>query len=433
MTGQLAPAETAPFHILVKPTGSACNLNCDYCFFLRKGELYRGHRQRMSNETLDAYLGQLLGAHPDGEVSVAFQGGEPTLMGLDFFRSAVSLADKHRRSGQTLAFTFQTNATLIDEEWAAFLADNGFLVGVSIDGPEDVHDAYRHGADGSPTHARVMQAIRLLDAAGAEWNAMTAVSHASEGRGREVYEFLRDEARAGFIQFIPIVERPTDAVGTPIGTETTERSISPAGYGRFLADAFDTWIRRDVGTVFVQDFDVALSAWAGEGNPLCVHAPTCGRALALEFNGDLYSCDHFVDPEHLLGNLAEERLSELVESEAQRLFGEAKLKTLPPECAGCRVRFACHGGCPKDRFAPGTTEEPSNYLCEGYLTFFEYIGEPMSVMARLLHEGRAPAEIVGMLAERDRRREVAMAATGRNDPCPCGSGRKFKQCHGAAS
>lgn len=432
MTEQPAPSVSQPFHILAKPTGSACNLACDYCFFLRKAALYPGHPQRMSDDILVSYLEQLLGAHSDGDVAVAFQGGEPTLMGLDFFRSAVTLAEKHRRPGQTVAFSIQTNATLLDEEWAAFLADNRFLVGVSIDGPADVHDAYRHGTDGSPTHARVMQAIRLLDAAGAEWNALTTVSRASEHLGRRVYEFLRDEAGAKFIQFIPIVQRTTDTAGTPIGIETTERSISPVGYGRFLADVFDVWVARDVGTVFVQDFDVALAAWAGEGNPLCVHAPTCGRALALEFNGDLYSCDHFVDPEHLLGNIGEVRMAVHVDSEAQLAFGETKLDGLPSECERCDVRFACHGGCPKDRFVPSATGAPSNYLCEGYRAFFKYIDEPMSVMAGLLAADRAPAEIVGMLAERNRQRDATMAAAGRNDPCPCGSGRKFKQCHGAA-
>ncbi len=432
-TGSIAPVGTAePFHLLAKPTGSACNLACDYCFFLGKSALYPHERQRMSEEDLDTYVRGLFAAHPDGEVSVAFQGGEPTLMGLDFFRAAVTAAERHRGPRQTPVYSIQTNATLVDEEWATFFSDNGFLVGVSIDGPADVHDVFRHDASGRGTLESVVRAIRCLDDAHVDWNALTTVNRASEGRGAEIYEFLRDEAGARYIQLIPIVERPVDDMATPVGAGVTDRSISASGYGAFLKDVFDVWVRRDVGEVYVQDFDVALAAWAGAGNPLCVHAPTCGRALALEFNGDVYSCDHFVDPEHRLGSLAQHSLSELVESEAQRAFGLAKRETMPHKCLDCPVAFACQGGCPKDRFMPTEEGPDANYLCDGYLAFYRHVHEPMSVMARLLAAERAPAEIMELVAQGDRARAEAFAGAGRNDACPCGSGRKFKHCHGAA-
>ena len=385
----------------------------------------------MSDATLDRCLQQHFAAHPDGDVNVAFQGGEPLLMGLDFFRRVVALSEGHRRPEQVAVYSIQTNATLLDPEWAAFLSEQDFLVGVSIDGPAEVHDAYRRTAAGEPTHARVMRSIELLAASGVQWNALTTISNASNGRGREIYEFLRDEARARFIQFIPIVERPTDEAGTPFGTAVTERSISSRGYGSFLTDVFDLWVRRDVGEVYVQDFDVALAAWAHEGHPLCVHSPTCGRALAVEFNGDVYSCDHFVDPPHLLGNVEATTLDSIVESAAQLSFGQAKLDDLPVSCNDCAVMFACNGGCPKDRFlAAEGGSPPTNYLCDGFRMFYEHISEPMSGMAALLAANRAPSEMVGLIGESDRRRDAAFNAAGRNDPCPCGSGRKFKQCHG---
>jgi len=421
------------FHMLAKPTGSACNLACEYCFFLRKSELYPGQRQRMSDETLDAYLSQLLDAHPDGPVNIAFQGGEPTLMGVDFYRRAVELVEEHRRPGQEPVYSIQTNATLIDAEWASFLAENRFLVGVSIDGPADVHDAFRHTNSGEPTHESVVKGIRALNEAGTEWNALVTVNRASEGRGADVYRFLRDQAGARFIQFIPIVERETDATGTPTGSAVTERSVTAQVYGAFLADVFDVWVRADVASVFVQDFDAALAAWAGEGNPICVHAPVCGRALALEFNGDAYSCDHFVDGEHLLGNLHDTPLATLTESETQRLFGADKEMSMPAECETCEVKFACHGGCPKDRFVPSQDgQPPSNYLCEGYRRFYRYVDEPMRVMAALLAQDLPPSDVMQLVAEVDAERDAALASAGRNEPCPCGSGHKYKHCHGAA-
>jgi uncharacterized protein len=439
----LPPGAPATFHLLAKPTGAICNLDCTYCFFLSKEMLYPGSRFRMADELLDTYLRQLIEAHAGApEVTVAWQGGEPTLMGLDFFRRSVELAEKHRMPHQRIAYTIQTNGTLIDDEWAAFFRKNDFLVGISIDGPREIHDAYRVDKGGKGSFDRVMNGLGHLRRGGVDWNALTTVHAGNERRGRDVYRFLRDECGAEFVQFIPIVERATAetfAVAnagwgervkdrplyTQEGTLVTERSVSPGGYGRFLIDVFEEWVRRDVGRVYVQMFDVALANWYGEPPGLCVHSETCGLALALEHTGDLYSCDHFVEPAYKLGNIAEHRMIDLIVSPRQRAFGEAKRDTLPRFCLECDVRFACHGGCPKDRFAVTPDGEAGlHYLCPSYKAFFGHIRPVMDTMCELLRQDRAPAEVVGRYAAEDARR-------GRNDQCTCGSGRKWKACHGA--
>ena len=400
-----------PFHLLAKPTGAICNLDCKYCFFLSKEKLYPNSSFRMSDELLEAYIEQYLASQPGPEINVAWQGGEPTLMGLDFFRKSIELERRFQRPGTTVLNTIQTNGVLLDHEWCAFFKQHGFLVGISIDGPRDLHDAYRVDKGGGPTFDRVMRGLALLQEHGVEFNVLTTV-HAKNGdHPLRVYRFLRDEAGAGFIQLIPIVERRESGEGV------TERSVGAAQFGRFLTAIFDEWVRRDVGRVFVQMFDVALAAWAGEPPALCVFSPTCGDALALEHNGDLYSCDHFVEPKHLLGNIRKLPMAELAGSEQQGSFGRAKLETLPKYCRECSVRFACHGGCPKDRFIDTPDGDPHlNYLCAGYKAFFQHVDRPMRAMTALLRVGRAPAEVMFEFAER-------------NDPCPCGSGKKLKRCH----
>ena len=435
------PRPPGGFHLLAKPTGAQCNLDCAYCFFLSKEMLYPDSRFRMSDETLDSYLRQLIESHAGmPEVTIAWQGGEPTLMGLDFFRRSVEIAERYLEPGQRALHTMQTNATLIDAEWAGFLAEHGFLVGVSIDGPEEVHDAYRVTRGGRGSFSQVMEGLTHLRDAGVEWNALTTVHAANAGRGREVYRFLRDGCGARFVQLIPIIERVAEGAGdgevpwsswrdrplyVQTGERVTGRSVTGEGYGRFLIDVFEEWVRRDVGEVYVQMFDVALANWVGEPPGLCIHSETCGNALALEHTGDLYSCDHFVEPGHLLGNIADRHMLDLVGSPAQERFGNDKRDTLPAFCRGCEVRFACHGGCPKDRFIRTPDgEDGLNYLCAGYTAFFHHVDASMREMAGLLAAGRAPSEIV----ERTRRRD---AARGRNEPCPCGGGRKWKRCHGA--
>jgi uncharacterized protein len=432
------------FHLLAKPTGAVCNLDCSYCFFLSKEMLYPGSRFRMADELLELYLRQLLEAHARSpEVVVAWQGGEPTMMGLDFFRRSVALAEGMKRPGQRIVYTIQTNGTLLDDAWGRFFAEHGFLVGLSIDGPREIHDAYRVDKAGKGSFDRVMAGLEVLRRAAVEWNALTTVHAANEARGREVYRFLRDDCGARFMQFIPIVERAT-AETLPIanagwgervkdrplylqeGTLVTERSVSPGGYGRFLVDVFEDWKRRDIGEVYVQMFDVALANWYGEPPGLCVHSETCGLALALEHTGDLYSCDHFVEPRFKLGNIRETRMIDLIVLPQQEAFGLAKRDALPPFCRECDVRFACHGGCPKDRFTlTPDGDRGLHYLCPSYKAFFHHIGPTMRAMCDLLRVERAPAELMRISAAEDARR-------GPNDPCPCGSERTWERCHGTS-
>lgn len=404
----------AAFHVMAKPTGAICNLDCEYCFFLSKEQLYPGSGFRMEPRVHEAYIEQLLGAHGDAaEVVVAAQGGEPTMMGLDFFRRTLELEERYRKPGQRILNTLQTNGTLLDDEWGAFLREHDFLVGLSVDGPRAMHDAFRVDKGGKPTFDRVMRGLDVIRRHGVEWNALTTVNSANGDHGREVYRFLRDDLGARHIQFIPIVERVTPEM-LPLaeagwghhsgerpmyrqqGDRVTHRTVGAEQYGRFLVEVFDEWVRLDVGDVFVLDFDTALGHWLGlEGVGTCVHARTCGSALALEHNGDLYSCDHYVEEDYRLGNIAEGRsLLELAISPQQAAFGEAKLTTLTDQCRRCDVRFACNGGCPKDRFLTTPDGEPGlHYLCAGYQAFFRHIDQPMQVMADLLRRGEEAAGV----------------------------------------
>ncbi len=395
------------FHLLAKPTGAVCNLDCAYCFFLSKEMLYPGSRFRMADDLLETYLRQLIEAHARvPEVMIAWQGGEPTLMGVEFFRRSIELAERYLQPGQRAAYTIQTNGTLLDEEWAEFFKEHDFLVGLSIDGPRELHDAYRVNKGGQGSFDQVMRGLDYLRETRVEWNALTTIHAANGDRGREVYRFLRDECDARFIQFIPILERVAEAAedGTvpwtswrdrPLyvqeGSRVTGRSVTAEQYGRFLIDVFEEWVRRDVGEVYVQMFDVALANWFGEPPSLCIHSETCGLALALEHTGDLYSCDHFVEPAYRLGNIRETHMLELVASQRQQRFGLDKRDTLPRYCRECDVRFACHGGCPKDRFIETPDGEPGlNYLCAGYKDFFHHIDGPMRFMCEQLRRGEAP-------------------------------------------
>jgi uncharacterized protein len=405
------------FHLLAKPTGPICNLDCEYCFFLSKEMLYPGDRFKMADELLETYLVQLLAAHHTPEVMVAWQGGEPTMMGLDFFKRSVELVEKHRKSWQQVSYTIQTNGVLIDERWAAFFKENNFLVGLSVDGPRDLHDKYRVDKRGEGSFDRVMAGYGHLQAAGVDVNVLCTVHAGNQEHAVEIYRFFRDDMGVRFIQFIPIVERTTETLlplanlgwstsnkeTRPLyvqaGNHVTDRSVGSAAYGEFLNEVFDEWMKADIGEVYVQMFDVALAAWHGEPSGLCIFSETCGLAVALEHNGDLYSCDHYVEPDFLLGNITETPLAELIASDKQVAFGQAKRESLPQYCLDCDVRFACHGGCPRNRFiATPDGEEGLNYLCAGYKSFFNHVDEPMRVMSSLLHEGRAPSEAPAILA-----------------------------------
>ena len=437
------PGAPLAFHVMAKPTGATCNLDCEYCFFLSKEMLYPGSRFRMAEELQETYIRQLLAAHVGApEVVVAWQGGEPTMMGLPFFRRAIELQGRFASPGQQILNTLQTNGTLLDDEWGAFLKENGFLVGISIDGPRDIHDAYRVDKGGKATFDRVMKGLDVLKRHAVDWNVLTTVHAVNGDHGRTVYRFLRDELGATFIQYIPIIERATadtlaiaDAGwgsrvhGRPLYTQegslVTHRSIGPEQYGRFMVDVFEEWVRRDIGEVYVQVFDTALANWYGEGGGMCVHAETCGQQLALEHNGDMYSCDHYVEPGYLLGNIKDKTMLELVSLPQQTKFGQDKRDTLTRFCLDCDVRFACNGGCPKDRFATSGYGEPGqHYLCPGYKDFFHHVQAPMEAMCELLRQGRAPSELMVRYAAADAQRP-------RNSPCPCDSGKKWKHCHGA--
>jgi uncharacterized protein len=448
---------TAPlaFHLMAKPTGAICNLDCEYCFFLSKEMLYPGSRFKMAAELQETYIRDLLAAHARApEVIVAWQGGEPTMMGLEFFRRSIELERAYARPGQRVLNTIQTNGTLLDDDWGAFLREHGFLVGISIDGPRPLHDAYRVDKGGKPTYDRVIRGLEVLKRHDVDWNVLTTIHAANGDHGRSVYSFLRDELGATFIQFIPVVERVTEqelqlanagwgdrardrapgqtsgrAGGRPLYTQdgnlVTRRSVGPSQYGRFLIDVFEEWVRRDIGAVYVQMFDTALAGFHGQPGGMCVHAETCGLQLALEHTGDLYSCDHYVEPGYLLGNISDRPLLELIVLPQQQEFGQAKRSTLPRYCLDCDVRFACNGGCPKDRFATTPEGEPGlHYLCRSYKDFFHHVSEPMRAMSGLLRAGQPAADLMTRYA-------VADASRGRNDQCTCRSGRKWKRCHGA--
>ena len=409
------------FHVMAKPTGSACNMNCEYCFFVQKERLYPGSSFRMTDEVMELYIRQYLEAQKVPEVTITWQGGEPTMMGLDFFRRSVELARKYAPSGMRVEHTIQTNGMLLDEEWCEFLRENDFLVGLSMDGPRELHDRYRHDKRGGGTFDRVMRAACLMQENQVEFNILCTVNAANAGHPLETYRFFRDELGVNWIQFIPIVERVNRDGSTLLqeGDTVTDRSLDPEQWGAFLVEIFNDWLVRDVGEMHVNMFEAVFASWVGAPAMACIFDETCGNALVIEHNGDLYSCDHFVEPGYLLGNILDTSLSTLISSEKQRRFGADKRNTLPALCRECKWLFACNGECPKNRFVTAPDGEPGlNFLCPGYKAFFEHVDAPMRAMTDLLKAGRSPAEIID-----------AFTTAGRNDPCPCGSGMKYKQCH----
>ncbi len=423
MHGSTMPRNAPPaFHVLAKPTGAICNLDCKYCFFLSKEALFPGSRFRMGDDLLETYIRQLLESHRAPEVTIAWQGGEPTLMKLDFFRRSVALVEQLKRPDQRIQHTIQTNGTTLDDEWGAFFKQHGFLVGLSVDGPREIHDAYRVDKGGKGTFDHVLRGWEVLLRHQVDVNILCTVHAANQERPLDVYRFFRDEMGAEFIQFIPIVERVRESAlaeasagwherpgrGRPLylveGDRVTERSVRPEPYGRFLVAIFDEWVRRDVGRVFIQHFDSALANWVRVPGAVCIFAETCGNAVALEHNGDLFSCDHYVEPGYRLGNIRDAHMIELIASPKQVRFGLDKRDTLPRYCRECDVRFACHGECPKNRFITTPEGEPGlNYLCAAYKTFFRHIDRPMKLMADLLRQGRYADEVMTILASEEAR------------------------------
>ncbi len=409
-----------PFHLMTKPIGSLCNLDCKYCFYLEKETLFGGasaHDFRMNENLLDNFIRQYIEAQPIDTVSFAWQGGEPTLLGVDFFEKVVSFQNKYA-NGKHIENAFQTNCTLLNERWCQFFKEHRFLIGASIDGPEAIHDAYRVDKHAKPTFARVIRGIEYLIKHEVEFNTLTCVNRVSSQKPEIVYRFLKGIGST-FLQFIPIVERSADASSKSLGLalatppqldklapaddnpRVSHWSVRPTDYGNFLVEIFNRWVKQDVGKTYVQIFDVALAKWLGIKNRgTCVFEETCGGALAIEHNGDVYACDHFVYPQYHLGNILNQHLGALVESPAQIQFGMDKKNKLPRYCQTCSVRFACNGECPKHRFESTPDGDPGlNYLCSAYKHFFNHIDPYMRVMADLYNRKQAPALIMQMLKD----------------------------------
>ena len=407
----LTSSAPAAFHVMTKPIGPICNLDCKYCFYLEKEKLFPANENfKMTDEVLETYIKQYIEGQKVPEINFAWQGGEPTLLGVDFFRKVVALQKKHAQ-GKTIANALQTNGTLLNDEWCEFLAENKFLIGLSIDGPPKMHNTYRVDKKGEDTYEKVVQGLKFLKKHKVEFNTLTVVNRVNARRPLELYRFLK-EIGSGYIQFIPLVERLADAEAKKLGLDlamppradeegqvrlpVTEWSVEPKQYGEFLTAIFDEWVKKDVGEVFVQIFDVALGNWMGMGGGLCVFSETCGTAMAMEHTGDVYSCDHYVYPQYKLGNILNQSLGEMAGSDFQKKFGQDKKATLPRYCQECEVRFACHGECPKHRFLRTPDGEPGlNYLCRSYKQFFNHAGPAMAKMSHLVRAGRPAAEIMG--------------------------------------
>lgn len=395
-------------HIMAKPIGPACNLNCEYCFYLEKQSLFpKDENYRMSDEVLKAYITKYITSQPTPEVEFVWQGGEPTLLGLDFFRKVVEF-QKPYIGQKTIKNSMQTNGTLLNDEWCGFLKKYNFLVGLSLDGPREIHDRYRIDKGGRPTFDAVMRGLKLLQKHGVEYNIMACIGHETAKRPLTVYRFFKSEG-VKFVQFTPIVERMPDAHAKQNGlqlaepslldkeepnTQVTPWSVTPEDWGNFMIMVFDEWVKCDVGNITVMNFEWALHAWIGNPSPVCIHAKQCGRSVVLEHNGDVYACDHSVYPEHRLGNIISDSAMAMVENSLQVGFGIEKETKLPQQCRSCEVLKACNGGCPKHRFAKTSSGEPGlHYLCKGYKSFFRYIRKYLKVITQLLENG-LPASYV---------------------------------------
>ncbi|MEX0324612.1 MAG: anaerobic sulfatase maturase [Puniceicoccaceae bacterium] len=406
-----------PFHIMTKPIGPKCNLDCQYCFYLEKEMLFGdGERWKMNDATLEAYIKRYIEAQPADPITFAWQGGEPTLCGVDFFEKVVHW-QKQYGLGRQIDNAFQTNGTLLDDEWCSFLKREKFLVGLSIDGPREMHDAYRVTRKGKGTFDEVMRGLEYLKKHKVDFNTLTCVNRANQDKGPEVYAFLKGIG-SRYLQFIPIVERLPDEEAKRLGlwystppkfseeddnlnAPVTEWSVQPKAYGRFMWSIFKRWVQQDVGRIYVQLFDVALGKWANVPGGLCVFEEECGRAMAIEHDGSLYSCDHYVYPEFKLGNINEQSMTELVESDQQKAFGRAKKSSLPQYCRDCEVRFACNGGCPKQRFILTPDDEPGlHYLCSGYKFIFTKMDPYMKAMAELYHQRQSPAGVMQLIKQK---------------------------------
>jgi len=392
----------------------------------------------MSEELLEDFTKQLIEAHQVSVVTFTWQGGEPTLMGLDFFKNAIEFQKKYS-GGKKIENAFQTNGTRLNDDWCKYFTDNNILVGISIDGAEHNHDHYRKTFSGEPTFKRVMKGIEMLHKNKVEFNTLSVVNDYNVNYASETYRFLK-KIGSGFMQFLPVVERISEnsdenrlKLVAPVhdNAKVSSWSVGAKDFGKFLITIFDEWVRNDVARYYVQIFDATLANYVGENPGLCVFNDTCGDALVMEHNGDLFSCDHFVYPEYLLGNISQTPLIELAKSQRQLDFGTDKRNKLPRYCLQCDVRYACHGECPKHRFILAPDGKPGlNYLCDGYKLFFKHVEPYMEYMAKELTNKRPPANVMNWIKNKESQ-VVKPSIPERNDPCPCGSGKKFKNCCGA--
>ncbi len=407
------------FQVMVKPIGAVCNLDCRYCYYLQKRDLYPDARAfRMDEDLLESYIVQHIEASPKEAILFSWHGGEPTILGLDYFRKILELQRKYCPPGREILNGIQTNGTLLDEAWARFFAAEKFYVGFSMDGPKELHDCYRVSKGGKPTHKQVLQAYRLLQQHRVNFDVLCVVHRQNVRQAATIYRYFK-EIGVKSMQFLPLVVRQ--------GSHGTSAETVPAdAYGAFLCTIFDEWVRHDVGRIAVQNFDEALRPHLGMNHALCVFSEECGNIVVLEHNGDFYTCDHFVDAEHRLGNVRDTPLGELLESPALLEFGRNKRDRLPEYCRQCDVLSSCNGGCPKDRFAQTPDgEDGLSYLCAGYKRFFTHSRPNMQRMAWLRRSGEPMEQIMRFLATET---SGASPQAGRNDPCPCGSGKKYKKC-----
>lgn len=390
-----------PFYVMAKPAGARCNLRCTYCYYLEKSNLYpAAPAQTMSDELLERFIRDYIAAQAGDAVSFAWHGGETLLRSRDFYRRVIELQRRYA-DGRQIDNSIQTNGTLLDDAWCEFFRENDWLVGISLDGPPEAHDLYRRDRQGGPTFEAVMRGVALLQKHGVEWNALAVVNRRNADDPAGFYRFFRSIG-CRFLQFTPVVERilPHDdgrqlASAADAGAPLADFSVTPEQWGRFTCALFDEWVVGDVGRIFVQLFDATLANWVGEAPGVCTLSKNCGHAGALEFNGDLYACDHFVFPEYKLGNILETPLTELMRGPRQTAFGDAKLRALPTQCRRCRYLFACNGECPRNRFERTREGEPGlNYLCKGYQRFFRHAEPYMDFMRNELMHRRAPANVM---------------------------------------
>jgi uncharacterized protein len=421
METETANRTAADFQVFVKPVGSLCNLHCHYCYYLEKASLYPADRTPgMPDDLIEAVIAAQIAATPGPEVNFFWHGGEPTLAGLDTFRRIVALQRSLCPPGTRITNGIQTNGMLLDEGWCRFLAAERFSVGISIDGPQLLHDAYRLSRDGRTSHRQVLQAYRLLRRHGVPVDILCVVHDRNVRQPLAVYRHFK-EIQAQYISFIPLVEPQPGAPG-----EVSPRTVPAEAFGAFLCTIFDEWVRHDVGRIVLQIFEEAARPLYGQDHSLCIFRPTCGDVPVVEHNGDFYCCDHFVTPAHRLGNIRESPLKALLENPLQRAFGEGKRTKLPRYCRQCEELAMCNGGCPKDRISRTPDGEPGlNHLCAGYRRFFRHSRPWLSEMAALRLAGQPPETLMQRLREADLAKRPQ---AGRNDPCPCGSGKKYKKC-----